>query len=417
MATQLIPLDTAHSAIADNRFRTTARPDPFYSGLADQLDGLVTRRPEGSREQLGAGMQELLRTLGMRRTRDQRLDLAAGLLGWQLGTADQFAALLGNAELLGRHQHSVRDIIQAGVAAEVPFWRLPGNRTRVLALAGGRRFDRLVAPALTFPEWLSTTAGRSSVPPRSARHLLALELALRLAEFTDIGTVLGPSLSDPAAIAGPIPGFKPQPADLTVVRPDGLRVLVSLITSPGRSTEDRVRRFIELVHHSRLRDSGVVVFFMVAPSSSDEASDQTDTRTQVRHLIRKLTRDWAGTNVDRTADRVFLSDWRTLFPASHAASPEFFSLTVETPGADHQTALLDSSDLVFDSEPRHLEVFDNAQQLRAIPHWLRAYQKPVWPQAITALGLPGIPRLHTARETLGGARGGAQATTVPWRLA
>jgi hypothetical protein len=383
---------------------------------------------------LEAGATQVLDALPKANEWSRRLNALSVIDSWRTVTGEQMAAITGDAALATGQSQVMAELFQAGAADVGVFSNglFNGRNTARAALYRPSRttaFDRDIAPHMTYPEWVSVTAGQpwESGSQFDRHNVLATELALRVAEFCEIGAVVGEKLSSWELLAHSGAGFpeavgRNRAADATLIRTDGARIAVEMTASTGKHFEDKVRRWAGLLANRRFADTGLAVVFVVAPRP-DRKIRAGEYVTMVRKFVAAAARDNPGVSFDRTA-------WQDWFPAAHEASAEFTTLQAWRPtgaaGDPWQSAsLLDPFDLQFDprDEAAALAVLDNLSGVRSVPYWLRTGRpKELWPRAIKQLGFRGIPVPVPARpevntgKALGAANGAAGQTQPPRRL-
>ncbi|MGI0522147.1 hypothetical protein ABY45_16370 [Microbacterium maritypicum] len=193
---------------------------------------------------------------------------------------------------------------------------------------------------MSYPEWLSTTAGMPFDSDRQfARHnVLATELGLRMAEFGNVGTVLGEKLSSMSllAYAGvgdqvPTTGASGG-SDLTLVRSDGLRIAVEVAASvTGGWIYDKVERLVRVLHRRPLARTGLCVLFVVAPRRESVSQAPREVLRKVKQDIQKAVRAYPGRHGDLTANRIGVVSWADLFPDGTTAVADLRKLPIERP--------------------------------------------------------------------------------------
>ena len=152
--------------------------------------------------------------------------------------------------------------------------RMPSFDTRSFYRpSDSKACNRLIAPALTWPERLPATAGYEwSAGGQHDRHNeLAAELALRAAEHEPIEGVLGEKLSTVHLLAGsglnkPVNRANNRRADGVLIRPDGLRIVLELTATPSKSLKEKVRTRAKLLTERPSKTSGIVIVFVAAPT-------------------------------------------------------------------------------------------------------------------------------------------------------
>jgi len=239
-AAEAIPFAEMVSACPSTSVDAAHRLDPYWfglwtggtqvswnsRGLAHRLDaaGMVRQRRDGDR----VDPEQAMAAMCVPKLRARRCAVMAAIGLWRTLTAEQIAAIVGVPALV-KSAADLRTAWSAGLVEEGRFALAVGdgryrkNRNTVYRPVNSPAFTRFAA-ALPYNEWLSVTSGR---PWRSGsdldRHnLLAAELGLRVAEFAEVGTVFGETLSGfdllsahPGAPGGVVGTGQHADADLT----------------------------------------------------------------------------------------------------------------------------------------------------------------------------------------------------------
>lgn len=279
-----------------------------------------------------------------------------------------------------------------------------------------------VMPLLSGPEMVALTAGRGiHLSQGHDRHaVLAAELALRIAEYTPVGTVLGERLSDLKSMFG-----KPTTrklGDVTAVRPDGLRVVLEVVAHDNQAFGNKVDFWAEQLA-TRGRGHGMtMVVFVVAADPRSSASRARGLTGRVSTAIESArARHGMGWRGHQGMGMVSWSDW---FPAAGLMSDAFSSLTVRFPGSrTTQGSVLDAqvAPCAHPYAPEYRAIIENATVLAQTPAWLRSPTQAA--QVFYRMGLPHLSDLpvppaakpHRARSS-SRARGAAGPAQLPPRL-
>lgn len=443
-------LDFAEVTSACTVMPVAVRLDPYWSGVWEQgssaawLSANLARRQEASGlgkipSHLAYAEGQLLESLGISHRVDSRLSAMGAIDVWRTLTGEQLAAFTGDTKLASPTSKSLGELFAAGIAdiglfnTGLSYGKGAGAIYRP---ARTNTFDREIAPHLTYPEWVSVTGGYpwESGSQFDRHNILAAELALRVAEWCEIGAVVGEKLSSWDLLAHGGAGFEApvgaqHAADATLIRTDGMRIAVELTASTGLSFKAKVRRWATLLANRRMADTGLVVIFVVA-TRPDKMVNSGEVTNFVRRVVASAARDNPGVNFDRTASRMLVADWRDWFPGAKRVDRSFLSLECQRPtgpaGDPWETAfLLDPFDVVFEpkDEARSLAVIDNLSALRAVPSWLRNGRAPeLWPLAVKEAGFAGIPVPLPSRPEshigvpLGAPVGASGQTKPPRRL-
>ncbi len=435
-------------------FGAADRLDPFWDGLwangstASWLSAELAERQVASGlgvlpRELAMDRDEAVRILGQSRTRGARLGVLGAVDQWRTVTVEQAAAITGWGQLASPSSKILAAAFTLGILDVGQFSNpmRPGResgRARVLRPTRSHAFTDLLEPSLSWQEWVSVTGGSAwDFRRQYDRHnLLSTELGLRVAEFCEVGTVLGEKLSTADLLfwsglgrAGVCPDKRA--ADLTLVRSDGLRIAVELTASAGPDFAGKVRRWGRALAGNSLASSGLVVLFVEAAPPGTGARASTRQRAvveEVRKQVAKVVAEFPGSGGDRVASRIAVARWEDWFPGGHEVSPGFVSLDAvrptgppRTPGGSESrwepVSLLDPFDLVFEPhDPAGMTaVVGNAGMLLGVPHWLRSADRAplLWPLLMEDAGFDELPVSPPSRvERFTGGRA-ALASGVP----
>lgn len=441
------------SACPNPALDATSRLDSYWNGLWTGSASTWLTRGLAIR-QMKAGLLTLPPRLlvdpnaalgRMTRTRDltDLVTLLGSLHSWRTCSTEQLAALTGNAALLtpinvltaSAFSADLLDIApnSSAIAAAQRF-----GRGMAVRPSNSIVFEQTVKPRLTWAEWLAVTGGQNwTAGTAFDRHnLLATELGLRLAEYTDVATVLGEKFSTADLLAGSGVGLPERTtdrraADLTAVRIDGLRIAVEVTATVSAHFDTKVERWVRLLSETPLEESGLVVVFMIATApDKSQSSSARRVRSATYSAVARAVKKYPGVSFDRTAHRIGVTTWREWFPAAHKVSEAFFSMRVDRPtgngggpGRWESCDLMDVTRMPFRAKDPAalLAVVDNAGGLGQTPYWLRANTNP--PTFIGDLladaGLKDIPRPVSARpeRLTGRAHGhGIGADSGGWKV-
>lgn len=218
-------------------------------------------------------------------------------------------------------------------------WNVDFNSASTIWLAGDpAKFAQHIVPMLTAPELASVLAGVAWQPaaPSMIRHnVLALEVALRLAEWRDVEHLVGErfathrdllpdhSLDDRAT--------SQASADAVLTRPTGGAIALELVASHG-DLDDKVRRWAaRLACTASLRAGGastvdVRVIFVLALRRSD-AERHAEVLRQVKKALARAAREHACGH-EPLWHRIGAVGWPQWFPFAHVANDNFTRLRV-----------------------------------------------------------------------------------------
>lgn len=440
----VIPLSSLPSAIPEPELRAANRIDPFYGGLWERSSNAIWLSADLAHRQEDAGLgrvpkwlasdpSAILDSMRDTRRRPTRLAAAAAIDTWRTLASDQLGAISGRPELATPRPPAIAELFAAGIL-DIGMYDLglagAADRGHLFRPSRTSFFDDHLAPGLTWPEWVSVTGGSPwSSSSQYDRHNLAVaELALRAAEFCEVGAVTGEKHSTfnnyaHEGVGRPRRRGLQRAADATIVRTDGLRIAVEFTASLGGAFAKKIRGWAEFIHRNRLQDTGLVVVFVVAKRHENKVGG-AEIAKQVRTQLANAARDYPGVRGDQTGHRMFYADLADWFPSAHTASAEFLTLECERPSGDtvetrwQRAALLDVIDVPFEPGPgfNPLALVDNLRLLRSTPYWLRGGQRrELWPEPVKTLGFRRLPKLQT-QLPLGSAKGVAGITRPPTRL-
>lgn len=437
------------SAVPSRELRAPFRVDPYWSGLwapgstaswvsASQSEALVASGLARMPAHLSRGSKNDLGWMDKRSARNLRLDSLAVLDSWRTVTCEQLAAFTGAPELLTGRSTAMSELFQnrlvdAGVYSR-PLWDSRHTpRGTLYRPSRGTAFDQRVAPQLSWAEWVSVTGGHpfESGGQFDRHNVLTTELALRVAEYCEIGTVIGEKLSSIDLLAHSGLGHQTisqsqRAADATFIRTDGMRIAVEMTATAGKTFREKVRRWAELLQNRRLNQSGLVVVFVVADRQDSDRVHNKDEISRVRSAVAAACRDFPGIPFDRTANRMFVADWADWFPRAGYIDDSFLGLNAWRPSGTiddiwREAMVLDVLDVPFDPTDQDdmMGVIDNAALLRSIPYWMGGGKpEELWPMVVSSSGLdPHLTKIAGYTSGFSGTRKGAvNPTLMPERI-
>lgn len=307
------------------------------------------------------------------------LDMLAVADAWRTITTAQAAALTGDTRLEDPHLEVVRRMFAAGLM-DIGSFPDPFDTARARIIRPGRtiRFNAL-APHLTWPEWVSVTGGHPwPGPGMYDRHnILAAEVALRMAEFGEVATLVGEKFSTMDLLAGTGAGRRPitnstRRSDGTIVLGTGLKVALEITATDSIGLKKKVAAWAKLLRDSPLDATGLVVLFVAAPHP-DRVEHRDDPAAKVRQAIVEAIGSYPGLGRNDPARRIGFVHWREWFPARHEISERFLDTHCWFPtgrGLERwQPGRLDEVEL--DPDYDLAEMVDGISVLASTPHWLR----------------------------------------------
>lgn len=413
-------------------FSTGDRLDPYWGGMWTQGSSAVWVSAQLARTQVASGLarmpahldmdpDEALEYLTSSKDLGPMLAALACLDQWRTVSAEQLAAMSGWRRLARGGSKTLAAAFAAGLIDRGTFASalLPGaSRERATVYRPSRSdvFDSRLAPLLSYEQKVAITGGLPwDFRRQYDRHnLLTAELGLRVAEWCEVGTVLGEKFSTVELLAGTGAGNPPlrdeRAADMTIVRADGMRIAVELTASAGPDFKEKVRRWAALLADQSLSRSGLSVIFVEAapPDGEHRFGHGGKVRSAVHKAVTEVVREFPGTGADRVAERIGVVSWAQWFPGHGMATDEFTRLEVlrpTGPAADrwHRAGMLDEIEVPFTPhDPAAMTaVVENASLLLGTPHWLRVRERAphLWALLSEAVGWRELPVPPPARPS------------------
>ena len=371
-----IPFAEMASACPSTSVDAAHRLDPYWFGLwtgGSQVSwtsrALLARLTDAGvgqprRPDARVSPEQAMEAMCVPKLRPRRCAVLAAIGLWRTLTAEQIAAIVG-APALAKSAADLRTAWSAGLVEEGRFALAMGDgrhrkgRSTVYRPVDSPAFTRF-ADALPYNEWLSVTAGRlwKSGSHHDRHNLLAAELGLRVAEFAEVGTVFGETLSGfdllsahSGAPGGVVGTGRHADADLTCIRTDGMRIAVELTASTGPDFTRKVQRWAQLLMDTDPDDNGLTVVFVEAanPDRISHVDEWNMMRTTVASAAYSIPRSMSR----RVPERMAVARWRDWFPAPLAASRGFRVLAAEVPSGPYgarwnPVSLLDPIEHTFD---------------------------------------------------------------------
>jgi hypothetical protein len=446
---------TAHASSVPSACTTAEvachnRQDPYWGQLwapGSQAFWFTQAMARRRSETVGAVNKKLLpdentalRQLTSPRGRAERLAAWAVLDSWRTATAEQVAAFTGSTLFLDPAYSTLSASFALGLldlgTYSHPLSRFGLARNSVYRPANSDVFDKLITPALTWPEWASVTGGMpwSSGGQYDRHNVLAAELALRAAEFLQLGAVMGEKFATVDLLAGTglrktVKNPDNRRADGVLIRPDGMRIAYELTASASTGFENKIRRWAQLINDRPLETSGLTVLFIAAPHPDRSRHTSADPRHEIYKRMSKVLREFPSTGADSPAARIGIAHWEEYFPAEHVLSEEFLNLNADFAlgagtGPDRwvQRDMLSDYDFTPWETFDPMAVVDNAPLLAASPHWMRRGDHTHLIGSPMGRAGTGVPHPAPVRpeavkgRPLGGAVGNGGRAKLPPRL-
>jgi len=397
------------SLIESGPFRAAERADPYWEGMfaTGSSDGWVNasqhrRAPTGQMRWSGippryvTDPDEALKAMGTNRHRPSILAALGAVSSWRTVTREQLACIAGSRVMGNTYPAALSAPFSAGLLAHgyvsAGMNRLAPADQRMSMWTIGDQIDAYphYRKSLTFAEHIAITGGQDwSSEHRFDRHnVLTTELALRVAEFCDVATVLGEKQVSLASMLA-ASGIQAEQADLGrradagIVRRDGLVIALETTASVGDAFRRKMAKWAQILqrHPSYELPLVVLVVDVSTPSQATSAAPKNSAGAEIQAAIREAVRDYPGTALNRTAARLGVISWTEWFPGPHQVAGSFDGLAASflARGTDdgeegwRTMRLLDEDELPYreGSAEAGETIAMNARMLAGTPHWLR----------------------------------------------
>ncbi|MGP5672882.1 hypothetical protein [Brachybacterium alimentarium] len=426
------------SLIESVPFRAAERADPYWEGMfaTGSSDGWVSasqhrRAPADQMRWSGippryvTGQDEALKEMRTNRHRASILAALGAVSSWRTVTREQLACIAGSRVMGNTYPAALSAPFSAGLLAHgyvsAGMNRLAPAAQRMSMWTVGDQIDAYAQyrKSLTFAEHIAITGGQDwNSEHRFDRHnVLTTELALRVAEFCDIATVLGEKqVSLPSLLAAS--GLQAQQSDLGrradagIVRRDGLVIAIETTASVGEAFRRKIAKWAQILQRHPTYELPLVVLIVdvSTPSQATSAAAKNTANSEIQAAIREAVRDYPGTALNRTASRLGMVPWTEWFPSPHLVSDSFDALTAsflargthDTEEGWRPVRLLDEEELSYreGSAEAGETIATNTRLLAGTPYWLRRGTAPrtdqyllsqFSPSSVDALTDPSIP--------------------------
>jgi len=426
------------SLIESAPFRSARRADPYWEGMfaTGSSDGWVSasqhRRAPGDQMRWSGippryvtRAAEALKEMRTNRHRPSILAALGAVSSWRTVTREQLACLAGSRVMGNTYPAALSAPFSAGLLAHgyvsAGMNRLAPASQRMSMWTVGDQIDAYAQyrKSLTFAEHIAITGGQDwNSEHRFDRHnVLTTELALRVAEFCDVATVLGEKqVSLPSLLAAS--GLQAQQADLGrradagIVRRDGLVIALETTASVGEAFRRKIAKWAQILQRHPTYELPLVVLVVdvSTPSQATSAAAKNTAHAEIQAAIREAVRDYPGTALNRTASRLGMVSWQEWFPGPHQVSDSLEGLTASflDRGSDggedgwRPVRLLAADELPYreGSAEAGETIATNSRLLAGTPYWLRPGTVPrtdryllrhVGTDGIDALTEPSVP--------------------------
>ena len=387
------PFAAMRSRCPDPALRAAVRADPYWGGLWGN-SSTATWLSRATAERMQAAGLGRMRASESRWTREEAMDRICAARGkqarlaalasvamWRTVTVEQVASLVGQRRWAARTSTD-RDLLWAAglvhkgrPVSQMKWAALP----MLLRPDPDGRFDRL-SPGLTYEQWLGVCCGYPwSWGTQQDRHnVLATEIALRVAEWCDVGTVFGELLGKLALLAptAGLPATSTRSADAVLVRRDGLKIAVEVTATITGDMKKKIGRWVQTLAADTTRSTAVLFLDTGHPDRSGDAAAQA-----IRRAVEAASRASMDAVLADVASRICVARWQDWFPAPGLVSRTFPWLPAQRPtgrsddDSDQRwqpVNLLDPLDMHVGKDPSAgLASLRNSHLLYGVPHWLR----------------------------------------------
>lgn len=212
------------------------------------------------------------------------------------------------------------------------------DRTRLLRPSNSKALAGLIAPHCTDAELLALTGGQPlrHTTPLDRHNVLTTELLLRAAEWVPVAAVagelharVGQLLYTSRGVAAPDLSVAQMTADGVLVRADGARIAVEMTATAGPNFTAKVARWARVLGECRWNDAPCAVVFVTAPRLTAAASVPSNVAARTRRALLAACRQFPGSLLDSTRERMGFVEWEQWFPRAGGGSPGFAGLTVQ----------------------------------------------------------------------------------------
>ncbi|MEV0869352.1 hypothetical protein AB0I24_15595 [Brachybacterium paraconglomeratum] len=418
--------------IDDDAHRAACRADPYWQSMfsTGTSDGWVSasqhrranpdqKRWSGIPAHFTMPTSEAFAQLRTNRHRPSILGTLGAVASWRTVTREQLACITGSKVMASPYPAALAVPFSVGLLAHgyvsAGTNRLAPASHRMSMWTVGDQLDAYATlrKSLTFAEHIAITGGQPwNSEHRFDRHnVLTTELALRVAEFCDVATVLGEKQTALPTLLAAV-GLHAQQTDLgrkadaAIVRRDGLVIALETTATVGEAFRRKVAKWAQILQRHPSYELPLVVLFMdvSTPSQATSAAAKNQTHAEIQAAIRNAVRDYPGTALNRTASRMGMVGWQSWFPAPHEVTEDFLELSASflargtSDGQEgwRTVRLLDEEEMPYrEGDPATGEMIaTNARLLAGTPYWLRAGAVPHTDRyLVSAVGAGEIPSM------------------------
>ncbi|MDU6150950.1 MAG: hypothetical protein E6640_01825 [Actinomyces urogenitalis] len=352
-------IEYAYLERADGVADPAGRMDPFFDGAWTLSAAATWLSTPSVQAAVGAGlarfpenltpMQDPPNPFDQVRSGDRRAALVACARMWGSLTIEQAAAVIGyDTSLVLRDARALfrAGVLDLGMGVHAGLSRMVVDE-RCLVGVRPAKAVRAHLRAMPWPQYLAVTGDRPwARASASARHnALTVETCLRVATWLDTHAVVGEMVSYADDLFGTGVGgqfiTRSKRGDATVIRADGVRIVVETTASASPHFKDKVTTWARLL--AAHPGSDVIVLFLCAPPL--DRSERTFA-AKVKAQVAAACARHPGTVLDPTRQRLAVVDYTDWFPARGCVDERFFTLEADVGGqcvplAHHEIARRD----------------------------------------------------------------------------
>ena len=303
--------------------------DPYWSAMWDgpRAAHWVSQKTAARHRDLGGKLSRIpsggpVQFDDPRLRREHELSVLGALAMWRTASTEQIGALTGFPAWASKPSHlplAGQLLFRAGVIQRGLLGSARDEMPLVLRPETRGNFGRL-SDLLSMRDLLAVTAGTpwGSGSQFDRHNLIATELGLRIAQWCPgAASVVGELLSRVKMMVPDIGAGNSRAGDLTIVRKDGLRIVVEITASTGQSAANKIERWAQALVEDK---SGSLVVLFVETAHPDEANT---TSNYLRNKILAAARSDIDMVAAKVLNRMFTVRWDDWFPEPGRVSPDF----------------------------------------------------------------------------------------------
>jgi len=375
------------------------RLDPFWDGLWPIGSAARWRTAATDRQQITAGtfprtrpapmereqIEQVLGSLSLK-SRNRLICTCSALDSWGQMTATQMQHLIGTSPLnsQGRLHRELAALYSLGAIDVGSLGEQDTPETILLRYGRKDYWRKLLTPYLTQTELMMIDGGVVGTPRigyHDRHNTLTVEFALRAATLLEsIEAAYGEKFSSTAMMApqdyivsGFTPGAHRQPAraDATLVRSDGLRIVLETTANSSKSLRTKVRRWARFLDRHPMHRMPVFVLFVAAPHPGRDGRVSAGPSAKIRDDITDELKTLSSLGPNAAAARIGVAGWEEFFPSRHEVSDAFTDLRVRVRQGGWSEISLMQMPVQIEDPAAARGAIAASRLLAASPWWLR----------------------------------------------